>query len=59
MYSDNIAAKLAEETDVSEITVFWEVPDHLEGNNVAKYMYERSGDGMAKVDNWLAPKIRD
>ncbi|HEY9569588.1 MAG TPA: hypothetical protein VIR26_01245 [Metalysinibacillus sp.] len=53
-YSDHIAAKLADITEVSEITVFWEVPYHLEGNNVAKFMYERSGDGMVKVDKWSA-----
>ena len=51
-YSDHLAAKLADITEVSEITVFWEVPSHLEGDNVAKFMYERSGDGMAKVDKW-------
>ena len=54
MYSDHLAAKLADDKNVSEITVFWEVPYHLEGNNVAKFMYERSGDGMAKVDKWSA-----
>lgn len=53
-YSDHLAAKLADITEVSEITVFWEVPSHLEGDNVAKFMYERSGDGMAKVDKWSA-----
>lgn len=53
-YSDHLAAKLADDKNVSEITVFWEVPYHLEGNNVAKFMYERSGDGMAKVDKWSA-----
>lgn len=58
MYSDHLAAKLAENKDVSEITVFWEVPYHLEGDNVAKFMYERSGDGMAKTDIWLAPLLQ-
>ena len=52
MYSDHLAAKLADDKNVSEITVFWEVPYHSEGNNVAKFMYERYGDGMAKVDKW-------
>lgn len=54
MYSDSLAAKLADDKNISEITVFWEVPYHLEGNNVAKFMYERYGDGMAKVDKWSA-----
>lgn len=57
-YSDNIAAKLVEQGDVSEITVFWEVPYHSEGENIAKYMYEKSGDGMAKIDQWYSPAIR-
>ena len=52
IYSDHLAAKLANDKNVSEITVFWEVPYHSEGNNVAKFMYERYGDGMAKVDKW-------
>ena len=52
MYSDHLAAKLADESDISEITVFWEVPYHKEGDNIAKFMYERSGNGMAKTDNW-------
>jgi len=54
MYSDNIAAKLAEEKGIQEITVFWEVPYHLEGQNIAKFNYLRKGDGMAKVDKWTA-----
>lgn len=54
MYSDHLAARLADDKNISEITVFWEVPYHLEGNNVAKFMYERYGDGMAKVDQWSA-----
>lgn len=54
MYSDHLAARLADDKNISEITVFWEVPYHLEGNNVAKFMYERYGDGMAKVDKWSA-----
>lgn len=59
MYSDNIAAKLADEEDVSEITIFWEVPYHQEGDNVAKYEYTRAGNNMSKGTVWLAPKIRD
>lgn len=58
MYSDHLAAKLAEQSDVSEITVFWEVPHHVKDDNIAKYMYERSGGGMAKVDKWIAPVIQ-
>ena len=56
-YSDHLATKLAEQSDISEITVFWEVPYHLEGDSVAKFMYERSGKGMAKTDRWFAPML--
>lgn len=58
MYSDNIAAKLAEEKGIQEITVFWEVPFHLEGENIAKFNYMRTGNGMAKSDKWLAPLLQ-
>ncbi|AST93490.1 hypothetical protein BC6307_20565 [Sutcliffiella cohnii] len=58
MYSDHLAAKLAD-YNVSEVTVFWEVPYHLEGNNSAKFNYERQGDGMAIGERWYAPVLRD
>lgn len=53
MYSENIAAKLAGESDVSKVTVFWEVPYHLEGDNSAKFSYIRQGDGMLIKKNGL------
>lgn len=56
-FADHIAATLADEEDVSEITVFWEVPYHLD-DNIAKFMYERSDEKMAKMDKWFAPVIR-
>lgn len=58
-YSDHLAAKLADETDISEITVFWEVPYHKENDNVAKYEYAREGDGMAIGEVWLDELIRE
>ncbi|WP_286231321.1 hypothetical protein [Neobacillus mesonae] len=58
MYSDDLAAQLAKESDVEEITVFWEVPYHLEGNNIAKFNYTRSGNNMAIGEVWYAPNIR-
>ena len=58
MYSDNLAAKLYEQEDIEEITIFWEVPYHLEGDNVAKFNYKRSDMGMAKLDIWLAPVLK-
>lgn len=59
MYSDDLAATLAKHTNITEITIFWEVPYHLEGNNVAKMSYSRSGDGMAIGEKWYAPLIRE
>lgn len=59
MYSDDLAAILAKHTNITEITIFWEVPYHLEGNNVAKMSYSRSGDGMAIGEKWYDPLIRE
>lgn len=59
MYSDDLAATLAKHTNITEITIFWEVPYHLEGNNVAKMSYSRSGDGMAIEEKWYDPLIRE
>ncbi|MGE6379953.1 hypothetical protein [Peribacillus muralis] len=57
MYSDDLAANLAKESDISEITVFWEVPYHLKGSNLAKFSYEKSGDGMAIGERWYDPSF--
>lgn len=57
MYSDHLAAKLAD-YNVSEVTVFWEVPYHLEGNNSAKFNYQRQGEGMAIGERWYAPVLQ-
>ena len=58
-YSNHLAAILADESDISEITVFWEVPYHKEGENIAKFNFTREGDGMAKGDVWYDPLIRE
>ncbi len=50
MYSDHLAAKLAEE-NVSEVAIFWLVPYHNEESNTAKMTYENTADGMAIVSN--------
>src|SRR5690606_26587900 len=42
MYSDNLAAKLYDQEGIEEITIFWEVPYHLEGENIAKFTYMRT-----------------
>lgn len=59
MYSDDLAATLAKHKNITEITIFWEVPYHLEGNNIAKMNYSRSGDGMAIGERWYDPLIRE
>lgn len=59
MYSEHLAAKLAKESDVSEITVFWEVPYHKEANNVAKFSYERNGEQMMVGEEWFDQVIRE
>lgn len=58
-YSDHLAAKLADESDISEITVFWEVPYHKEEDNVAKFSYTREGDNMAIGETWYDQIIRE
>lgn len=58
MYSDDLAATLAKHQNIEEITVFWEVPYHLEGNNSVKMSYLRSGEGMAIEDRWFDPVLR-
>lgn len=58
MYSDHIAANLYEQGSIEEITVFWEVPYHLEGESIAKFNYIRNANGMAKNDKWLASELQ-
>lgn len=58
-YSDHLAAKLAAESDVSEITIFWEVPYHKEGSNAAKFSYTRADDKMAIEEAWYDPVISE
>lgn len=59
LYSDDLAATLAKHTNITEITIFWEVPYHLEGENIAKMHYNRVGDGMAIGKRWYDPLIRE
>lgn len=58
-YSDHLAATLADIDEVSEITVFWEVPYHKENTNIAKYEYNRLAEGMAIGDIWHDIIIRE
>ncbi|MGC4375944.1 hypothetical protein WD019_03230 [Fictibacillus sp. Mic-4] len=55
MYSEDLAAKLAKETKISEITVFWEAPYLAESKNIAKYTYSRSEKDMVKEETWYDP----
>ena len=57
-YSDDLAATLAKHQNIEEITVFWEVPYHLEGSNSVKTNYLRSGERMAIEDRWFDPVLR-
>lgn len=57
MYSDHLAAKLAD-YEVSDVTVFWEVPHHLEGNNIAKFNYQKTPNGMAIGERWYDQVIK-
>lgn len=58
MYSDDLAANLAKEGDISELVVFWEVPYHLEGKNVAKFTYTKKGENMIIGERWYDPSLR-
>lgn len=57
-YSDDLAATLAKHQNIEEITVFWEVPYHLEGSNSVKTNYLRCGERMAIEDRWFDPVLR-
>ena len=58
MFSSDLAANLAKESDVSEVAVFWEVPKFLKSGNAAKYAYERLGEGMRLADEVIAAELQ-
>ncbi|GIN89879.1 hypothetical protein J22TS1_09300 [Siminovitchia terrae] len=58
MYSEDLAASMKDFDEVKELTVFWEVPYHVEGDNIAKYTFGRNDSGMYFDDVWYAPVIR-
>ena len=58
MFSSDLAANLARESDVSAVTVFWEVPKFLNSGNAAKFAYERLGDGMRLESQHIAPELQ-
>lgn len=52
MYSDHIAAKLAEDKYIHELVLFWTVPYHNEDDNILKRTYENKEDGMFLEDEF-------
>lgn len=58
MYSGDLAASFKYFDDLLGLTVFWEIPYHLKGDNIAKYTFERNDDGMYFAEEWYAPIIR-
>jgi len=50
MYSDHLAAKLADDKNVHELVIFWEVPYHKEGDTILKKAYQNENDGMYLSD---------
>lgn len=57
-YSEDLAANLAEEADVSDVVVFWEAPRFAEGKNVAKYTYKKAEAGMILQDEFVALELK-
>ncbi|PJN91310.1 hypothetical protein [Bacillus sp. mrc49] len=58
MYSEDLAANLAKEEDISELTVFWEAPYLLEGQNIAKFTFTRKGENMIIGESWYDSSLR-
>ncbi|MEV2911154.1 hypothetical protein ABNF65_21740 [Paenibacillus larvae] len=50
VYADDLAAHLADQKNVTEVTVFWEVPYLKNGANIAKFNYTRKGDKMKWIN---------
>lgn len=56
-YSNDLGARLADEEDVNEVTVFWKVPYLQETGNIAKYNMQRQGDKMQIKEEHFDPNI--
>ncbi|AQZ46020.1 hypothetical protein [Paenibacillus larvae] len=52
MYSNDLAANLVNFKNVTEITVFWEVPFLKKGVDIAKAIYQRKGGKMYLKESW-------
>lgn len=57
MYAQDLGASLADQKDINEVTVFFEVPYLKEGDNIYKLNMQRQGDGMAIKDEFVDQSI--
>ncbi|WP_440897048.1 lipoprotein [Amphibacillus sp. Q70] len=58
MYASDLTAYIGEETDdVNQVVSFWGIPYLQDEGNVVKITTERSGDGMAFIEQWYEPSI--
>jgi len=57
MYAEDLAATLAKEKEVNEVTVFWTVPYLKEDEVIAKINSVRKGDSMQAGDEVYDPEI--
>lgn len=57
MYSSDLGARLAGEKDITEITMFWEVPHLKEDSNIAKFNLQRVDNKMVFKDKWYDNSI--
>ena len=57
IYSSDLGARLADEKDITEIAIFWEVPYLKEDSNIAKFNLQRVDDKMVFKDKWYDNSI--
>lgn len=57
MYNNELGAKMAEVDGVTELTIFWQVPHLVEGQNIAKANLIREGNDMYFEEHWFDPSI--
>lgn len=59
MYSARIVGKaLVKDQSISEAVLFWEVPYHAKGTNVAKFNYFKKNGEFYVGQTWYGPMIR-
>lgn len=59
MYSDHLAAKLADDDMIHELVLFWTVPYHNENESILKRTYENKEDGMFLEDEMKDVNVFD